>query len=109
MDAVRAVVAVTAGCILLAGCNDRAAPRAGETTFVTATPTPTPTPTAAPTPTPRPTPTPTAHVTPASPPPFRSSTATVTAAQLGKSWHAGCPLGPSSLRALTVTYWGFDR
>jgi len=35
----------------------------------------------------------------------------VTAAQLGKSWHAGaptCPVGPVQLRNLTMTYWGFD-
>ena len=67
-------------------------------------PTPTPTPTATPTPTltqPKPTPTYDA-------PPFTSSVATVTAASLGKSWHAGCPVGPDRLRALTVTYWGFD-
>jgi len=33
---------------------------------------------------------------------------TATAAQLGKSWHAGCPVGPAQLRNLTMTYWGFD-
>jgi hypothetical protein len=33
----------------------------------------------------------------------------VTAAQLGKSWHSGCPVGPSRLRKLTMTYWGFDH
>jgi hypothetical protein len=33
----------------------------------------------------------------------------VTAAELGKSWHAGCPVGPASLRAVSVTYWGFDH
>jgi hypothetical protein len=33
----------------------------------------------------------------------------VTAADLGKSWHPGCPVGPSSLRALTMTFWGFDQ
>jgi hypothetical protein len=41
-------------------------------------------------------------------PPFRSSTAAVTAAQLGASWHEGCPVGPGSLRAVTVSIWGFD-
>lgn len=39
---------------------------------------------------------------------FRSSARTVTAAQLGKSWRAGCPVGPADLRAVTVTYRGFD-
>lgn len=28
---------------------------------------------------------------------------------LGRSWHPGCPLGASSLRAVAVTYWGFDH
>ena len=34
--------------------------------------------------------------------------APVTAAQLGASWHEGCPVGPDQLRDLTVAYWGFD-
>jgi len=42
------------------------------------------------------------------PPPFTSSVATVTADDLGGSWHSGCPVGPSELRALQLTYWGFD-
>ncbi|HVN50396.1 MAG TPA: M15 family metallopeptidase [Acidimicrobiales bacterium] len=33
---------------------------------------------------------------------------TVTAADLGGSWHPGCPVGPSQLRRLTIPYWGFD-
>jgi hypothetical protein len=33
----------------------------------------------------------------------------VTAASLGKSWHSGCPVGPSELRALSLTFWGFDH
>jgi hypothetical protein len=32
----------------------------------------------------------------------------VTAADLGQSWHQGCPVRPSSLRAVSVRYWGFD-
>ena len=32
----------------------------------------------------------------------------VTAAELGGSWHAGCPVGPAQLRRLTLSYWGFD-
>ena len=42
------------------------------------------------------------------PPPFTSSVAPVTAGDLGGSWHAGCPVDPSGLRALQLTYWGFD-
>jgi hypothetical protein len=41
-------------------------------------------------------------------PPFQSSVAPVTAAQLGASWHAGCPVGPTQLRRLFVSYVGFD-
>lgn len=33
----------------------------------------------------------------------------VTRHELGKSWHHGCPVGPSGLRQLTVRYTGFDR
>jgi hypothetical protein len=41
-------------------------------------------------------------------PPFQASIAPVTAAELGKSWHPGCPVGPSQLRNVTVSYVGFD-
>jgi hypothetical protein len=40
---------------------------------------------------------------------YRWSESAVTAADLGRSWHRGCPVGPSSLRELTLTYWGFDN
>jgi hypothetical protein len=32
----------------------------------------------------------------------------VTAAELGASYHAGCPVGPSQLRRIQLSYWGFD-
>jgi hypothetical protein len=41
-------------------------------------------------------------------PPFQASVAPVTAQQLGRSWHPGCPVGPSSLRRLRVSFVGFD-
>jgi len=41
-------------------------------------------------------------------PPFHATTGTVTAAELGPSWHAGCPVGPSQLRLLRVSFVGFD-
>ena len=41
-------------------------------------------------------------------PSFRWSSRPVTASELGKSWHPGCPVGPSSLRAVQVSFWGFD-
>src|SRR5690349_4802953 len=42
-------------------------------------------------------------------PPFTYATSAVTAAQLGKSWHHGCPVGPASLVNVTMTFWGFDH
>lgn len=39
---------------------------------------------------------------------LQSTIAPVSRAQLGPSWHAGCPVGPSALRLVSVSYWGFD-
>ena len=41
-------------------------------------------------------------------PPFQATVRPVTVAQLGRSWHAGCPVGPARLRRLSVSYVGFD-
>ena len=41
-------------------------------------------------------------------PPFTASVAPVTAASLGRTWRPGCPVGPASLRAVTVRRYGFD-
>ncbi len=41
-------------------------------------------------------------------PPFTWSVSLVTAAQLGKTWHPGCPVAPSHLRLLQLRYVGFD-
>jgi hypothetical protein len=41
-------------------------------------------------------------------PPFHVSTAPVTATTLGASWRPGCPVGPAQLRAVRVSYVGFD-
>jgi hypothetical protein len=41
-------------------------------------------------------------------PPFHAAVAPVTAAELGPSWHAGCPVGPAGLRTLSVSYVAFD-
>jgi hypothetical protein len=41
-------------------------------------------------------------------PPFEASVAPVTASQLGRSWHPGCPVGPRDLRLVRVSYVGFD-
>jgi hypothetical protein len=40
--------------------------------------------------------------------PFSSSIAAVTVAQLGGTYHAGCPVGAASLRLLRLSYFGFD-
>jgi hypothetical protein len=40
---------------------------------------------------------------------FTSSQSMVTAAQLGGTWHAGCPVDPDQLRLLQMDYWGFDN
>ncbi|GAA1882253.1 M15 family metallopeptidase [Asanoa iriomotensis] len=47
--------------------------------------------------------------TAAAPVAFAAKTSPVTAAQLGKSWRAGCPVGPADLRMLRLSYWGFDE
>jgi hypothetical protein len=41
-------------------------------------------------------------------PPFTHTVARVTPAELPYSWHSGCPVAPSQLRRLRLTYWGFD-
>jgi hypothetical protein len=41
-------------------------------------------------------------------PPFEATVAPVTAVQLGRSWHPGCPVGPRDLRLVRVSYVGFD-
>jgi D-alanyl-D-alanine carboxypeptidase len=41
-------------------------------------------------------------------PPYQASVVPVTAAQLGRSWHPGCPVGPAGLRRLRVSFVGFD-
>jgi D-alanyl-D-alanine carboxypeptidase len=43
------------------------------------------------------------------PPPFAHTVSRVTRAELPYSWHAGCPVAPSQLRRLRLSYWGFDR
>ena len=41
--------------------------------------------------------------------PFTYRSDPVTTAGLGKSWHSGCPVGASSLAAVTMSFWGFDK
>ena len=41
-------------------------------------------------------------------PPFRWQVTAATRKGLGASWHPGCPVGPSELRAVGLRYWSFD-
>lgn len=41
-------------------------------------------------------------------PAFSSTVSPVTAAALGATWHAGCPVGPAQLSEIQMSYWGFD-
>jgi len=41
-------------------------------------------------------------------PAFSGVAARVTAADLPSSWRPGCPVAPSDLRRLELSYWGFD-
>ncbi len=42
-------------------------------------------------------------------PAFSATTAPVSAAQLPYSYRPGCPVDPSQLRLLSMSYWGFDN
>jgi len=41
-------------------------------------------------------------------PPFQAHVAPVTAVELGRSWRPVCPVGPAELRAVRLSYVGFD-
>jgi D-alanyl-D-alanine carboxypeptidase len=45
----------------------------------------------------------------AAPPQFTATVSRPQWADLRHSYRAGCPVGPSDLRTLQLTYWGFDR
>jgi hypothetical protein len=42
-------------------------------------------------------------------PPFASAVSPVSRGELPYSWHPGCPVAPSRLRRVRLTYWGFDH
>nr|BFE31904.1 M15 family metallopeptidase [Actinomadura rugatobispora] len=44
-----------------------------------------------------------------SPTAFQSQIKKVTAGDLEHSWRQGCPVGPSGLRMIEMTYWGMDK
>ena len=92
----------------LASCSATTAPsratpasrpshRTGTGGAVGATTAPTTTPTTAPSPT-------TTTI-----PVFAGTVSPVTAADVSRSWHAGCPVGPQDLSLLHMSYWGFDN
>ena len=91
-----ALFATVVGVLALGGCtpatstaSHRHAPPASPTTTVPTTP-------------------PTTVATTAGVPAFTSVVSTVTAGQLGATWHSGCPIDPTALRAVELSYWGFD-
>lgn len=47
-------------------------------------------------------------VHPAQASPFEHSVSRVTRVQLGSAWRPGCPVAPSRLRRVRLSYWGFD-
>jgi hypothetical protein len=40
---------------------------------------------------------------------FYARTSSVTRQELGKSWHKGCPVGPSQLELINMDYYGFNN
>ena len=40
---------------------------------------------------------------------FRADVKKVSADDLPRSWHKGCPVSPSGLRMIEMTYWGMDH
>lgn len=92
------IAAIAAALVMIAGCgggsDDDAAPAPTTPSTVAATRPPTTPPTVA--------------VTTTIVPAFTSTVAAVTAADLGPSWRAGCPVGPDELRRVTVAYVDFD-
>ena len=48
------------------------------------------------------------HAVPHAAPPFVARVERVTRADLPHSWRPGCPVPPSALRRIRLSYWGFD-
>lgn len=46
---------------------------------------------------------------PGATPSFTATVATLTAADIPHTWHSGCPVNPSDLRLMHLSFWGFDR
>jgi hypothetical protein len=101
---------VVGALVLAAACSSGSPVTAPTSAAPTAEATATVSPSAAPsprrTPTNPPVPLPTA--TTSAQPAYHWSSRRVTAADLPASWHAGCPVGPSQLRLLTLPYRDFS-
>lgn len=50
----------------------------------------------------------TASAGPSGPPPFTGTVTGATAADVPRSWRAGCPVGPDRLAVIRLSYWDFD-
>jgi uncharacterized lipoprotein len=89
----RALVAALLATVLAAcnGGNERTAARTTKSTTTTTSSTTT-----------------TTTTLPPGPPPYAYAVGNVTAADLGASWHEGCPVNPANLRRISVSIVGFD-
>jgi hypothetical protein len=90
----RGLPALVAGLVLV-GCGgsaDRASSPIGDTVTITTTSAPTTT----------------ILATTTTVPAFADTVSAVTAADVSYTWRAGCPVGPTQLRMIDLTYWGFD-
>jgi D-alanyl-D-alanine carboxypeptidase len=97
------VTAIVAGLVAAACSAGSRLPTALPTTTATTTTAPPATTTT------RPAPTTTTTTTTAAPGSFVGTVATLTAAQVSATWRPGCPVGPSQLRLLHLSFWGFDN
>lgn len=93
----RPLLALLIPLLALAACTGQDAAPAAQPTPQPATPSPTPPGGAA---------QPRGHT--AQPPEFVSGIRPVSASDLGRSWHPGCPVGPDELRQVRLSYHGFD-
>ncbi len=117
LAALVALVTVAAGCTTSSPSAAKgdapttpAASSASSTTGPTVAPPSTTTATNAPTTTaPTTTTPPSTTTTTLAPGSFVGTVATVTAADIASSWRSGCPVPPSQLRMLHMSYWGFDN
>ncbi len=97
----RAVAAVVTAALALAACGSGGADSK-------AAPPPTTPPSIVPTTSPPAPPTTRVVPTTMAPASFTATVSTVTTADVPHTWRPGCPVGPSQLRLLHLTYWGFD-